>query len=147
MEALTSSCPPGFNLWCVLCDLHFVLRVLTFFPFFPSFYLSMVDLFVNRLFHEVLWLSRKIFTERFELNRDEHLDRAVFFFGVIFFVLNQDHLIPRVVRHVWLWFSWSSTLATLGSIRVKTEIGCFSCDSRLFSGQPDVATVAPDVVQ
>jgi hypothetical protein len=153
MEALTSSCPSGFNLWCVLCDLRFILRVLAFFPFLPVVLsLSMVDLFANRLFREVLWLPRKISTEGFELNQDEHLDRAVFLFRVLFFISKQDPSIPRVVRHVRLWFSWSSILATLGacpqylgSFGVETEeIGCFSSDSWLFSGRPDVGTVAPD---
>jgi hypothetical protein len=124
--------------------------VFTFLPVVLS--LCVVDLFANRLFREVLWLLRKIFTEGFELNRDEHLDRAIFIFGVLFFVSNQDPSIPEVVRHVRLWFSCSNILTTLGacpqnlgSIGVKTEeIRCFLCDSRLFSGRPDAATVASD---
>jgi hypothetical protein len=135
-------------LWFAFCSLGSYV-----FPFLPVVLsLSLVDLFANRLFCELLWLPRKISTEGFELNQDEHLDRAVFIFGVLFFVSNQDPSIPGVVRHVRLWFSWSNILATLeacwqilGSIGVETEeIGCFSCDSQLFSGRPDDATVAPD---
>jgi hypothetical protein len=83
--------------------LRFVLRVLAFSPLFLLFYLSVwLIFFVNRLFREVLLLPRKISTEGFELNRDQHLDRAIFIFGVLFFVSNQDPSILGVVRHVRL---------------------------------------------
>jgi hypothetical protein len=139
----------------MVCSLFFAFCssrscVLPFLPVVLS--LSVVDLFANHLFHKVLWLPRKISTEGFELNWDENLDRAVFIFGILFFVSNQDPLIPGVVRHGRLWFSWSSILATLGactqnleSIGVEMEeIGCFSCDSRLFSERANAAT-APNV--